>query len=101
MNPILLLMQIDVYSCAEFDPYKIAEKIKNDFDVVKIDYKYLNRETGLKTNTIKKSEVRLCNFVANVPYIKCYVRKEYLYDLEKGHGEFEECVLNCCQVHAR
>jgi len=32
-------------------------------------------------------------FVANVPYIKCYVRKEYLYDLEKGHGEFEECVL--------
>jgi hypothetical protein len=33
------------------------------------------------------------NFVANIPYIKCYVRKEYLYDLEKGHGEFEECVL--------
>ena len=32
-------------------------------------------------------------FVANIPYIKCYVRKEYLYDLEKGHGEFEECVL--------
>ena len=33
------------------------------------------------------------NFVANLPYIKCYVRKEYLYDLTKGHGEFEECVL--------
>ena len=33
------------------------------------------------------------NFVANVPYIKCYVRKEYLYDLTKGHGEFEDCVL--------
>ena len=33
------------------------------------------------------------NFVANVPYIKCYVRKEYLYDLTRGHGEFEECVL--------
>ena len=33
------------------------------------------------------------NFVANVPYIKCYVKKEYLYDLDKGHGEFEECVL--------
>ena len=41
------LMQIDVYSCAEFDPKKIAEKIKSDFDVVKLDYKYLNRETGL------------------------------------------------------
>ena len=33
------------------------------------------------------------NFVANVPYIKCYVKKEYLYDLERGHGEYEECVL--------
>ena len=32
-------------------------------------------------------------FVANVPYIKCYVKKEYLYDLKKGYGEFEECVL--------
>ena len=33
------------------------------------------------------------NFVANVPYIKCYIKKEYLYDLTRGHGEFEECVL--------
>tara|TARA_Y100000593_G_scaffold22351_1_gene44636 strand:+ start:135 stop:512 length:378 start_codon:yes stop_codon:yes gene_type:complete len=41
------LMQIDVYSCAEFDVDEIAEKIKSDFDVVKLDYKYLNRETGL------------------------------------------------------
>ena len=40
-------MQIDVYSCAEFDVDQIAEKIKQDFDVVKLDYKYLNRETGL------------------------------------------------------
>ena len=38
-EPNPALMQIDVYSCAEFDPYKIAEKIKADFDVVKIDYK--------------------------------------------------------------
>ena len=41
------LMQIDVYSCAEFDVDEIANKIKSDFDVVKLDYKYLNRETGL------------------------------------------------------
>ena len=53
-EPIPALMQIDVYSCAEFDPYKIAEKIKADFDVVKIDYKYLNRETGLKPIRLKK-----------------------------------------------
>ena len=46
-EPNPALMQIDVYSCAEFDVDQIAEKIKQDFDVVKLDYKYLNRETGL------------------------------------------------------
>ena len=46
-EPNPALMQIDVYSCAEFDVDEIAEKIKSDFDVVKLDYKYLNRETGL------------------------------------------------------
>ena len=29
--------------------------------------------------------------VANLPQIQCYVRKEYLYDFEKGHGEYEPC----------
>ena len=46
-EPNPALMQIDVYSCAEFDVDQIAEKIKADFDVIKLDYKYLNRETGL------------------------------------------------------
>ena len=46
-EPNPALMQIDVYSCAEFNVDEIAEKIKQDFDVVKLDYKYLNRETGL------------------------------------------------------
>ncbi|WP_341715223.1 S-adenosylmethionine decarboxylase [Limnobacter sp.] len=41
------LMQFDVYSCGEFDPKKICAKISEDFDVRKIEYKYLNRETGL------------------------------------------------------
>ena len=53
-EPVPALMQIDVYSCAEFDPYVIADKIKNDFDGVKLDYKYLNRETGLKPIRLKK-----------------------------------------------
>ena len=53
-EPNPALMQIDVYSCAEFDPYVIADKIKNDFDVVKLDYKYLNRETGLKPIRLKR-----------------------------------------------
>ena len=46
-EPNPALMQIDVYSCAEFDVDEIAEKIKADFDVIKLDHKYLNRETGL------------------------------------------------------
>lgn len=29
--------------------------------------------------------------VANLPPIQCYIRKEYLYDFEKGYGEFEPC----------
>lgn len=29
--------------------------------------------------------------VANLPPVQCYVRKEYLYDFEKGHDEFEPC----------
>jgi len=33
------------------------------------------------------------NFVANIPYIKCWIKKEYLYDLMKGHGDLIECVL--------
>ena len=33
------------------------------------------------------------NFVANIPYIKCWVKREYLFDLMKGHGDLIECVL--------
>ena len=53
-EPNPALMQIDVYSCAEFNVDEIANKIKSDFDVVKLDYKYLNRETGLKPIRLKK-----------------------------------------------
>jgi len=30
--------------------------------------------------------------VANIPPVKCFVRKEFLYNNEKGHGELEPCV---------
>ena len=30
--------------------------------------------------------------VANLPPVHCYVRKEFLYDFEKGYGEFEPCI---------
>ena len=45
VNPAL--MQFDVYSCGEFDHEQICKKIQNDFNTSKIEYKYLNRETGL------------------------------------------------------
>ena len=46
-EPAPALMQFDVYSCANFDVEKICEKIKKDFNIQKIEYKFLNRETGL------------------------------------------------------
>ena len=42
------LMQFDVYSCGEFDAETICKKIQKDFNVTKIDYKFLDRENGLK-----------------------------------------------------
>ena len=57
-EPVPALMQLDVYSCAEFDPYLIADKLKKDFDVVKMDYKFLNRETGLKPIRLKKEYIK-------------------------------------------
>lgn len=30
--------------------------------------------------------------VANLPPVHCYIKKEFLYDFEKGHGEFVPCI---------
>lgn len=30
--------------------------------------------------------------VANLPPVHCYIKKEFLYDFEKGHGEFVSCI---------
>ena len=46
-EPNPALMQIDIYSCGEFDEHDICKKLSKDFDLSKIEYKYLNRETGL------------------------------------------------------
>jgi len=53
-EPFPAMLQLDIYSCSDFDPYKIADKIKQDFEVERIDYKFLNRETGLKPIRMKK-----------------------------------------------
>ena len=41
------LMQFDVYSCGEFDPEQICRLIQRDFEITKIDYKFLDRENDL------------------------------------------------------
>ena len=46
-EPNPALMQFDVYSCGEFDPEKICRLIQRDFDITKIDYKFLDRENDL------------------------------------------------------
>jgi S-adenosylmethionine/arginine decarboxylase-like enzyme len=46
-EPSPALMQFDVYSCGEFDPEQICRLIQKDFDVVKIEYKFLDRENNL------------------------------------------------------
>ena len=46
-EPSPALMQFDVYSCGEFDPERICRLIQRDFDITKIDYKFLDRENDL------------------------------------------------------
>lgn len=33
----------------------------------------------------------MAHIVANLPPVKCFVRREFLYDFEKGHGELVPC----------
>ena len=40
------LVQLDVYTCGAFEPQKIFNALK-EFDVQKIEYKYLDREHNL------------------------------------------------------
>ena len=42
------IMQLDVYSCSEFDPIKVCDKVKKDFDATKIEFKFLDRENDLR-----------------------------------------------------
>ena len=46
-EPSPAIMQFDVYSCGAFDTETICKKITKDFEVTKIDYKFLDRENDL------------------------------------------------------
>jgi S-adenosylmethionine decarboxylase len=41
------LMQLDVYSCADFNPQDVFDEIEQTFDTKKIEYKFLDREKEL------------------------------------------------------
>ena len=45
------LIQLDVYTCGAFDPKTVLDAIEQ-FKVVKIDYKYLDRESGFQELTL-------------------------------------------------
>jgi S-adenosylmethionine/arginine decarboxylase-like enzyme len=42
------LIQLDVYTCGPFKPIVVMDKLK-EFDPVSMHWKYLDRETDLKT----------------------------------------------------
>ena len=39
----------------------------------------------------------MSTIIGNIPYIKCFARKEYLHDREHGHGEFIDCRAHAVQ----
>ena len=41
------LMQLDVYSCSNFNPQDVFEKVNEIFQTVKMEYKFLDREKEL------------------------------------------------------
>ena len=41
------LMQLDVYSCADFNPLDVFDKVNELFQTIKLEYKFLDREKEL------------------------------------------------------
>ena len=41
------LMQLDVYSCADFNPSDVFDKVNELFQTIKMEYKFLDREKEL------------------------------------------------------
>ena len=50
------MIQLDVYTCGELNTDVVFDFLKQ-FDPVKIDYKYLDRETGLREIPVKENVV--------------------------------------------
>jgi len=50
-EPDPALIQLDVYTCGPFDPNVVIQHVQ-DWEPVKVEYKYLDRENELKEITI-------------------------------------------------
>tara|TARA_B100000941_G_scaffold105309_1_gene73664 strand:+ start:605 stop:982 length:378 start_codon:yes stop_codon:yes gene_type:complete len=51
VNPALV--QLDVYSCAEMNPKKIIQLLKEELDTINIEYKFLDRDNNFKEISLK------------------------------------------------
>ncbi len=40
----------------------------------------------------RQKEIKMSFLVANTPRVRCYIRKEFLYNFEKGFGEYVPCI---------
>ena len=84
-EPSPALMQFDVYSCGEFDPEEICKKIQKDFDIVRIEYKFIDRETELKDiaggRSIQKARIK--DLLKKQKKKKNYIKKKYYLKAEK------------------
>ena len=45
-------MQLDVYSCAEFDPQDVFDAVNDVFQTKRLEFKFLDRENELVEVTI-------------------------------------------------
>jgi S-adenosylmethionine/arginine decarboxylase-like enzyme len=52
LNPAMI--QLDVYSCGEFDEHDICKKIAKDFELTKIEYKYLNQRNRINRISLEE-----------------------------------------------
>ena len=72
------LVQLDVYTCGEFDPRRVFEWIEEYYNPIKMEYKYLDREKGLTLSDLPEDPLEhdryttkeLVDATNNILYLK-------------------------------
>ena len=72
------LVQLDVYTCGEFDPRRVFEWIEEYYNPTKMEYKYLDREKGLTLSDLPEDPLEqhryttkeLVDATNNILYLK-------------------------------